>query len=370
MEILKQIKKQISGLVIDHPEFGTILMRLDIKEDLHINAMSTNGVELKFRPNFIHSITHAELTGVLAHAAMHIALCHHLRQGKREHSKWNEACDYAINSILLQSGFTLPRNSLIGHYDNVEAETIYNALPTKTEEEERKSNSNFGNIEPPKDENGKEMEQAALSQQAAEMKIQVAQALALGQSMGTINMHVARVFSKSLEPVINWKEALQRFIHEIVKNDYNWMRPNSRYAAQGIYLPSLYNKEISNIIIAVDTSGSMSKEALNKIEPEIQEIIKLTQSEATIIYCNAAIQKTETFTPQNEFKFTPIGGGGTDFKPPFEYVEKEGITPSCLIYITDGQCYGFPDTPNYPVLWAITGARNMQMPFGEVITLC
>jgi len=66
------------------------------------------------------------------------------------------------------------------------------------------------------------------------------------------------------------------------------------------------------------------------------------------------------------------GRGGTSFDPAFRWVEEQGIRPSCLVYLTDGEC-GYPSqTPNYPVLWAILPGRGLsaaQPPFGEVVAI-
>ena len=63
----------------------------------------------------------------------------------------------------------------------------------------------------------------------------------------------------------------------------------------------------------------------------------------------------------------PAGGGGTDFRPPFAWVEEQEIRPACLIYLTDLRSRYFPRPPDYPVLWAATTGRTA--PFGETLRL-
>ncbi|MCK4694703.1 MAG: hypothetical protein KAT74_03020, partial [Candidatus Cloacimonetes bacterium] len=84
------------------------------------------------------------------------------------------------------------------------------------------------------------------------------------------------------------------------------------------------------------------------------------------IYVDSKVANVETIDIY-DFQLHAKGGGGTDFKPGFEYIEKEAIMPSCTIYFTDGYCDSFPDSPDYSVLWILTGKAGFTPPFGEVI---
>ena len=61
------------------------------------------------------------------------------------------------------------------------------------------------------------------------------------------------------------------------------------------------------------------------------------------------------------------GGGGTDFRPVFEWVEARGMSPVCLIYLTDLCCNAYPNPPSYPVLWVTDSRRHA--PFGETVKI-
>lgn len=54
----------------------------------------------------------------------------------------------------------------------------------------------------------------------------------------------------------------------------------------------------------------------------------------------------EEFGPSEAIELSPKGGGGTDFVPPFRWVEENGIFPQCLIYLTDLCCHSFPEPPD------------------------
>ena len=91
-------------------------------------------------------------------------------------------------------------------------------------------------------------------------------------------------------------------------------------------------------------------------------------AELTAIYCDSMAQGVEVLTPFDTPK--PKGGGGTDFKPPFDYIEANNLNPIAVVYMTDGFCSSFPEMQSYPVLWAVIGNYStFKPPFGEVLLM-
>ena len=301
-----------------------------------------------YNPSFINELTLDEMKGVLAHEVMHIANAHHVRRQGRDKETWNEATDYAINDLLLQSGFTLPKGGLKG-YSNQSAEEIYSKLPKKQQnEQEGESGKGKGNdpgkcgeIRDAPGKDGQKATQAELAKAEAEAKVAVAQ------------------------------ELLRRFVDQNAKNDYAWMPPNKRYIHMGLFMPSLRSQELKNIAVAIDTSGSINQEVLKEFVSELGAIMEAYDSNAYVMYVNNALQGVEEFTAYDvPLKLNAQGGGGTDFRPPFNHLEEKGMLPSCFIYLTDGQCSSFSNDPNYPVLWCIIGStERFNPPFGEVIQI-
>ena len=133
-----RIQKARTTLLLDHPFFGTLLFRLGARSRTSIETMATDGVSLFFNPKFVETLSTAELIGTLAHETMHPALQHHTRRGSRNTKRWNMACDFAINPLLVEAGLTLPKDVLLDHrFRGMSAERIYNLL----EAEEEKQNS-------------------------------------------------------------------------------------------------------------------------------------------------------------------------------------------------------------------------------------
>jgi predicted metal-dependent peptidase len=168
--------------------------------------------------------------------------------------------------------------------------------------------------------------------------------------------------------IVDWKEKLKNFVMETLMADYSWSRPNRRYIWQNIYLPSAVREGMGEIVVGVDTSGSIDNEMLSKFAAEIRAIAHECKPCALhVVYVDAAVARADTFRPAegDEVEIRPAGGGGTDFAPLFEWVEQKGIKPVCGIYLTD-LCGSFPDEqPGYPVLW-VTDSRQVA-PFGETV---
>src|SRR5260370_32378956 len=124
-----RIQKARTTLLLDHPFFGTLLFRLGGRPSSSIATMATDGVSLFYNPEFVDTMNAAELAGVLAHEVMHPALQHHTRRGDRDQARWNIACDYAINPMLLDASLTLPKDVLIDNrLRGMSAERIYNLI--------------------------------------------------------------------------------------------------------------------------------------------------------------------------------------------------------------------------------------------------
>jgi predicted metal-dependent peptidase len=101
-----RIQKARTALLLDHLFFGALLFRLKGEECRSIRTMATDGVSLYWNPEFVETLNAATLAGTLAHEVMHPALHHHVRRSGRDPVRWNVACDYAINPLLVDAGLT------------------------------------------------------------------------------------------------------------------------------------------------------------------------------------------------------------------------------------------------------------------------
>jgi len=205
-----------------------------------------------------------------------------------------------------------------------------------------------------------------------DMRVSVMQAITLAKSAGSLPGSLQRFIDDILASKVNWREVLRRFVDQSANNDYTWTRPNKRYLYSGFYLPSLHADGLGEIVVAIDTSGSIDREMLNSFASELSQIISEYQVDCHVVYADSNVRGVEHFTSKDiPLKLNPVGGGGTNFVPTFKWVEEQQINPRCLIYLTDLECWSFPDLqPDYPVLWARTGGyENKYLSWGEIVDI-
>jgi predicted metal-dependent peptidase len=416
----RKLTRARTQLLLNQPFFGTLCLRLKLVAG-ELPTMATDGRSILYAPAFVDELTPAELETVLAHEVLHCALGHHCRRGTRDPRLWNEAADLAINPILIANGFTLPAGALLDPtFGDLSAEEIYARLGEQRREESRPApeqaqqpnmasspglgqesreqqspeprngartpatstpgvvrneslfqspdTGRFGEVWDATDEQGSRASQAENSRQQQEWNIASEQAMRSANSCGREPANLARPLHESRQSKQDWRALLRDFVAATSPCDYRWTPPNRRYIASGLYLPSVERAGVGTIVVAVDTSGSIGEEELEQFAGEITAIADEAKPAAIhIMYCDAAVQSIQQFGPSEPVELEPRGGGGTDFRPVFEWVEANQIAPACLIYLTDLCCRSYPQAPDYPVLW-VTDSRRTA-PFGETIRI-
>lgn len=389
-----RIQKARTVLLLDHPFFGSLLYRLKDRESRAVKTMATDGISLLWNPEFVETLTAATLAGTLAHEVMHPALRHHLRRSGRDPKRWNIACDYAINPLLVDAGLKLPEGVLLeSRFRGMSAEQIYNLLeadqdsdpnpdkdqqsaapdnshgsPAQNESSDRSVPETDGGIGQVLDAPQESDDSPSEQEQAREWDIAVKQAMTVAQQAGKVPAGLDRAMEGVAEAAVNWRELLRRRWSETTASDYSWMRPNRRHLWNGLYLPGVIKEGVGEIVIAVDCSGSISARQLRLFEAEARSILEGQRPERVyVLYFDVVVQKVEIYEAGQPISLNPMGGGGTEFAPCFEWVDERGIMPQTMVFLTD--LYGsFPSAaPSYPVLWASTGRR--QAPFGEVVPM-
>lgn len=361
------IQEALESLCLSHAFFASIALLHKWEESTTLPTFATDGVTMFWNRSFADKQTFRTMRGLIIHEVMHPALMHHTRRGDREPKRWNRACDYAINLPIKDAGEELPEGGLLDErFRGMDAESIYRILEQENDKPQQDAQGN------PQDGPGEVMDAPGDATKAEqETKVMVAQAQAMATRAGQMPVGVARELEAAREPRVPWREVLARFLSEQATNDYSMAKPNRRYAHLGVILPSLYSLELGEVWMGWDTSGSITTAEVSDTTKEALAVLAMQAEQGTrpklhAIYCDSRVQGTQTLEDESD-AILPKGGGGTDYRPVFAYLEAQGIEPRCLIYMTDGDCNSFPEAPAYPVLWGLIRRMDgFNPPFGEV----
>ena len=155
----------------------------------------------------------------------------------------------------------------------------------------------FGEVMDATDEQGQPASPAEQRRQEHEWGIAAEQALRSAKVCGHDPLGVERPLAESRQSQQDWRAILRDFVAATAPSDYRWTPPNRRYIASGLYLPSVERRGLGEIVIAVDTSGSIGRIELEQFAGEISAISEEAQPEAIhVVYCDAAVQSTQEFT--------------------------------------------------------------------------
>lgn len=359
----QQVLAARTALVLEQPFFGALVLRLDVVEDPACPTAWTDGTAIGYNPAFIAKLSNDEVVAVMAHEVLHCASGHPWRRAGRTSKKFNYAADYAINYVLAEAGFKLPAGCLRdGKYDGKSAEWIYARLPDLPDDDGSGRPGTGGeDVRDPGP-------ATADGNTEADWQQAVQQAAAVATARGSLPASLSRFAKTAAAPKVDWRSVLHRFVQQTASDDYTWRQPNRRYLAGGLYLPSLRSERVGPIAIAIDTSGSVDDVVLAQFSAEVQSVVDdVRPSRVHVIYCDAKVQRIDTFEADDPITLKPKGGGGTAFGPVMDAVDAMDESPVCLVYLTDLDGSHRKTPPSMPVLWAATQVRDV--PYGEVVSI-
>jgi len=367
----KIVRQNVRMAIGNEPFFGSIAMRLPWVADDTCPTMATDGKCIIYNPAFVLEMSAEEVKAVAIHEIMHVALLHPLRLNGRDHKRANMAMDYAINLLLTDAGYKLPQGALIDRtYADMSWEQIYDLLPAQPKGNGRGSGSgrdySNGDVLPPP---GSAEERRELEEEIGTI---VVQAESNAKAAGKMPGNLRDVLLKSREPEEDYRHLFEKFVAPIYPRDYTWQRPSRRFIGQDMYLPSILKDGVGELMVAVDTSGSISHDVLENFVGMINHFLTRVKPEKLhVVYCDASVYKHEQFKPgaPMELDGCKVQSGGTRFSPVFKYASDNEIKPKCCVYLTDLECYDFGPQPEYPVLWMQYGNFKGEVPFGQIVKI-
>lgn len=351
------------------PFLGSLLLFAETISTDTIPTAATNGRQIMINPQFFDRLSLDQQEAVLLHEVLHAALLHVSRGTGRDSKRWNIAADIVVNGILTREGFDLPEGGVREQaLERFSVEEVYDLLekfpwdrkpyplgsPDLLAEDKQGS---LGN------------EQARVTEAHWRNALEQAGIMAETLLQGSLPASLLRELDNLKPGQLNWRHYLWRYL---VRTPIDFRDFDRRFVGKRIYLETLEDETVF-VAVAVDTSGSIKNKQIQLFLSEVQSILlAYPHLVCHLYYADSALHGPYSLTAHANLP-TPVGGGGTDFRPFFTELTRDNSpwATTLAVYLTDG--YGdFPlQAPLFPVLWVVTpGGRDSSFfPFGETVRL-
>ncbi|MFA7240739.1 MAG: VWA-like domain-containing protein [Sulfuricellaceae bacterium] len=391
-------------LILDKPFLGALVLRLPLTaaDPKWCPTTATDARRFYYNPAYIDTLNLAQTQFMLAHEALHCALSHFARRNHRIKQRWDVACDFAINPLLVKDGLKPPPGALLLEvFDGLSAEEIYSALNDNNTDEpldkhlydgdEGDGGSGQSNELPAGGGSGLESGKTDAGHGAGDPKHSqgnappplsarernelssrwrqyLASAAQAALQAGKLSGAMARLVEHLLQPQLPWRMLLARYMTLSARDDYTYLRPSRREGA--MIFPALRSAQLE-VTVALDVSGSVSDRDIGEFLAEIDALKSQIRARITLLACDATLSADSPWlfepwdTLQAPRQFT--GGGGTRFAPVFEWIKNQSTRPDLLLYFTDAKGDFPPVEPDYSVIWLVKG--NAPSPWGQRIQL-
>lgn len=401
--------KKANVALMRHPEtkvMAGIFVSGETRLDTSIRTACTDGWNKIYSPDYVASLTQQQVNFLVLHENLHVYLKHIPRFRKLMKSDGrliNAAMDYAINAFIMglkdRTLCAMPEGGLYNaRFDGMSVMEIYTILKQmqqdKQDKEQGKGESSdgeagdgdAGDIGIPLDTlddhdaegtvvpgEGKPTDEEVM--QKIDRAIQQGAILA-----GVLGQDVPRIVQEAMEIPVRWDDEMQEFITSSCSNrdDFSYRRLDRRWLGTDddmMLVPTLMQENVAEIVVAADTSGSIDARAMGAWLSTLARICEAAQPDLVrVLWWDTDVKLEQTFDRSQIGEIAtlarPQGGGGTRVSSVSEYIVQRGLSPDCLIVLTDGYVEGDINwQTTVPTLWTVTGARRFRPPAGRVVNI-
>jgi predicted metal-dependent peptidase len=408
----ERLKKQ-HIILMRHQEtalYGSVMMMGESVVQEGIPTAYTDGENKKYGKEFMDGLTDEESRALIMHENLHVALMHiprHKDLMREDHTLANVAMDIVVNNIIDnltdKSLCKLPESAILDHkFDGWSVREIYNELRKQNPQRQKSqkggagggSESGNGNENNSSGEgeviniNGKQVTvqggdehdgtgKILSPEEAKEFEEKVGRALREGGILaGRLGAKIPREVTASLDKPIDWKEALRDFVSTAVrgKDELTWRRFNRGLLANDILAPSVESETMTEVLVAIDTSGSIDQEMIGKFAYQLQLICDSVNPETVrVLWWDTEVHGEQVFggdSPNVKDILKPLGGGGTRVSCVSEYIVEKKYSPDCIVVFTDGYVEDKVDwETGIETLWLVTESRSFTPPKGKMVKI-
>lgn len=398
--------------LMKHPEtalYSGVLMMGDTEVVDETITAYTDGVNKRYGKAFVEALSDQELAGLVLHENLHIVfrhLIHNRDLFEENRALANAAADYVVNDVIVslkdKSLCALPKGGLVDEqYHNMNMREVYRLLrdkckkPSDGEGDKRKEKGdgegqggggsdqpNSGDGLPQElkdykfDEHDHKSNAAQNVEDAKKYDDRVDRALREGALLaGRLGAKIPRAIKDLLEPKVRWQDELKEFVTATMrgKDEYTWKKFNRRLLPSDLYFPSVENETMGEMVIAIDTSGSIGSEQIAEFATELVSICETVSPEKVrVLWWDTHVHGEQVFNQDGygnlKNMLKPLGGGGTSVSCVSKHIKQHNIKAECVLVFTDG--YVESDVKwdvSVPTLWLVTKNKRWTPPSGRKV---
>ena len=396
----QRLSKNITA-IMGNPKYvalaGVLMIgKKGIKDD--IPTACTDGKNDYYGRAFVDGLTDSEFRFLILHETYHKLFKHlttwqHLYKDNAQLA--NMACDYVINLMITDENRDLfavmPKDAegnniglLDEKFRNMDTAQVYKILKQEQENNLTNPASESGEGQNGEgtglDEHDWEGAQEMSADEQRELAQEIDQAIRQGAlTAGKVGSGGNRAIDQLLQPEVNWREVLREFITETCRgnDDSTWRQPSRRHLAMGMLRPSGITERVGELVIAIDTSGSIGQHELTKCLSEIKGVCDTVRPESVrILYWDTKVCADEVYgdvagacgsLEQLTQTTKPAGGGGTRVQCVPDHIRDNNINAQAVIVLTDGYLGGDWGAWTMPLLWGILDNKHAKPTIGKTL---
>lgn len=393
------LPERISAVNIDcmkHKEFamlsGFIMMgKSEVRDD--VPTACTNGKDKLYGSKFIANLSREQLRYVVLHENIHVGFKHcvlpHYKALVKKYGPQlcNIAMDYVVNGTIEQldpNGRFVKRpieNLCIDpKYFGMSFPEVLRALIEDAEQGGQGGQGDQGGDSSGGDAHGQTLDDHEMSTAEGDAADKLQQEVEDAARQGKMIADRMRgdgvggrdIFGIASQRQTNWRDALREFINTICAGDdqSRFCPPNKRLLASGFIMPSHFSESTGEIVIAADTSASMSS-IYPVLFGEVARICEHARPESVrLLWWDTAVCSEQVFKPDAYERISsllsPKGGGGTSPKCVANYLVEKQIKPKAVVWLTDGYIGDEPHL-DAPSLWGVVDNTRFTSAHGKTI---
>jgi predicted metal-dependent peptidase len=369
-----------------------------------VETLWTDGINKAYNPDYFLSLSVKKQRGAVLHVNLHVATKQFPRHGdllKKDQKLFDISSDMVVNNLIndikqeypdfIEIPDGLPFHPMFKNWTTREVFWFLSSgrnpdgSSDGTPKIERDKDGNITgirvggnqfNFDPDKqDEHDAEDSAKLTPEERKEAEEHIDVALQQGGLLAGMSGNAyPRALGDALIVNPDWREVMQEFYVDSMRgaDEYTFKSYNRKRLADDLYRPTTICERVGRLILAIDTSASISGESIRKVAGQLVSLCELTMpDEIRVLWWDTRVCAEQIFESNYENLrevLKPAGGGGTHVSCVSNYIRDQNLSSDCVVVFTDGYVERDIDWQiPAPTLWVVDGNDSFAPPTGKVV---